>query len=298
MGDGASPLAEPVASNRPSPFRIGGGWPLVVGFLCMALPTAINLARQSWQDEAGAHGPIILATGGWLLWRQLNTLRAEARPGSVLLTGLILIPSLALYVFGRAYDFLTFEAAGLYGTGLAIMHALLGWRLMRKTWFPLLYLAFAVPPPSFLLDALTAPLKTFVSKISTTILSSLGFPISRQGVVLYIAQYELLVEDACSGMNSLVGLTAISLFYIYIMRGASWRYAALLTAFVIPIAILANIVRIMTLVLITYFFGDSVAQSFIHGTAGVLLFGVALLLVFALDSGLHAVAKAVRSKPA
>jgi exosortase/archaeosortase family protein len=112
---------------------------------------------------------------------------------------------------------------------------------------------------------------------------------------MYIAQYELLVEDACSGMNSLVGLTAISLFYIYIMRGTSWRYAALLTAFVIPIAIVANIVRIIILVLVTYFFGDRVGQSFIHETAGILLFVIALLMVFGLDSLL---ATFIKPKPA
>jgi exosortase len=271
---------------------------MLVGFVILALPTLYNLATQSWNDEAGAHGPIILATGGWLIWRQLPELRAQARPGHLAVTLLLLLPSLALYAFGRAFDFITFEAAGVYGAGLALMHALVGWRLMLRNWFPLLYLSFAVPPPTFVLDALTSPLKAFVSAISTHVLQWLGFPIARLGVVLYIGGYELLVEDACSGMNSLVGLTAISLFYIYIMRGASWRYSALLTVFVIPIAILANIVRIMTLVLITFYFGDNVAQSFIHGTAGVLLFSVALLLVFALDSGLIAVAKALRRKPA
>jgi exosortase B len=276
-------MSTAVVEPSPPPakrFGLGPSWPLVLGYIALALPTAYRLATQSWNSESGAHGPIILATGGWLIWRELGEIRRDARPGHWAITTLILVPSLVLYVFGSAYDFLTFEAAGLYGAGLAIMHAVVGWRAMVKQWFPLLYFAFAVPPPSFVLDAVTAPLKVFVSTISTHILSALTFPISRQGVVLYIAQYELLVEDACSGMNSLIGLSAISLFYIYIMRRSSWAYSLLLTALVIPIAILANIVRIMTLVLITYFFGDAVAQSFIHGAAGVLLFGVALLLVF------------------
>jgi exosortase B len=273
-------------------------WPLLVGLIVLALPTLYNLANQSWNTEAGAHGPIILSTGLWLLWRQLPVLRAEGRPGNLIVTWLLLIPSLALYIFGRAFDFLTFEAAGLYGAGLALFHHLVGWRMLVRNWFPLLYFGFAVPPPNFLLDQVTSPLKTLVSSIATHVLSFFGFPISRQGVVLNIAQYQLLVEDACSGMNSLIGLTAISLFYIYIMRRSSWRYALLLMLFVIPIAILANIVRIMTLVLITYFFGDSVGQSFIHGTAGVLLFVVALLMVFALDSGLHLLGKTLRPKTA
>ena len=258
-------------------------WPLIAGFAVLAVPTALRLATQAWSEESGAHGPIILATGAWLIWRQIPQLRVEARAGHPAVTFGLLAVALALYVFGRAYDFITLEAAGLYGAGVAILHAVLGLRALGRLWFPLLYLGFAVPPPSFVLDLVTAPLKAFVSMAATKSLALLGLPIARVGVVIFVSHYELLVEDACSGLNSLVGLTAISLFYIYVMRGSSWRYAALLIAFVIPIAILANIVRIMTLVLITYFLGDAAAQGFLHVGAGILLFSIALLLVFGVD---------------
>jgi exosortase len=115
-------------------------------------------------------------------------------------------------------------------------------------------------------------------------LQAFDFPIAREGVTLYIAQYQLLVEDACSGMNSIIGLTAISLFYIYITHRASWRYSAFLMLFILPIAIIANIIRIVTLVLLTYYYGDAVAQGFLHMTAGVVLFALALGLVFLLDT--------------
>ena len=97
-------------------------------------------------------------------------------------------------------------------------------------------------------------------------------------------KYLLLVEDACSGMNSLVGLVAISLFYIYLLRNASWKYSIGLTVLVIPIALLANMIRIIVLVLLTYFFGDGVAQGFLHSVAGLFLFATALILVFAIDN--------------
>jgi exosortase len=103
-------------------------------------------------------------------------------------------------------------------------------------------------------------------------------------VTIFVAQYQLLVEDACSGLNSLVGLIAISLFYIYLLRGSSLRYSAVLTAFVIPIAVIGNIIRIIVLILLTYFFGDEVAQGFLHQVAGIFLFAVDLILVFAVDS--------------
>lgn len=265
-------------------FSLGGAAPLVIGFLILAVPTIATLGDQVWSREFGAHGPIIICTGLWLLWRQAPALRANARPGSPALTVAILLAALALYVFGRAYDFISLETAGLYGVALAMLHSRFGVGAMLKEWFPLLYLGLAIPPPTWALDRLTAPLKEFVSFAATDILRLFDIPVAREGVTLFVAQYQLLVEDACSGMNSLVGLIAIGLFYIYLMRGSSVLYALFLTCLVIPIAVVANIMRIMILILLTYFYGDDVAQGFLHFAAGIFLFASSLLMVFAIDS--------------
>lgn len=258
-------------------------WPLFVGLAAVAVPTLIVLGEQVWSTDAGAHGPIVLVTGVWLIWRKLPEMRAIAKPGSIWLTSLMLCVALPIYVFGRAYDFVSLEVAGLYGAAVAILHAQFGVRALLRNWFPLLYLGFIVPPPGWLMDGATAPLKLFVSTVTTTGLQAIGLPVFREGVTLMVAQYQLLVEDACSGMNSMTGLVAISLFYIYLLRNASWRYSLLLVALVIPIAVIANIIRVATLVLLTYFFGDAVAQGFLHMAAGLLLFTSALLLVFLVD---------------
>jgi exosortase B len=258
-------------------------WPLLVGFAVLAVPTLVSLGSQSWTRESGAHGPIVLATGLWLLSRNVEGMRELAKPGSQILSWLGFLASLALYVFGRTFDFITLEAAGLYGVGLSMLYAFMGSQALVRNWFPFFYLAFLIPPPNSFMDKATAPLKQFVSSAATGVLYAVGMPIEREGVTIHVAQYQLLVEDACSGMNSLVGLTAISLFYIYLLRGSSVRYSVILTAFVIPIAVLGNILRVMTLILLTYFFGDEVAQGFLHGVAGLFLFAIDLLLVFGVD---------------
>ncbi len=259
-------------------------WPLVAGAAALAVPTILSLGDQVWSRESGAHGPIVMLTGGWLIWRKLPQLRLSAESGQAWLTAAMLLAALSIYIFGRAYDFISLETAGLYGVGVAIMYSLFGSRAILRMWFPLFYLAFVIPPPDWLMDRLTAPLKLFVSYIATGGLQLLGVPVFREGVTLTVAQYQLLVEDACSGMNSITGLVAISLFYIYLLRNASWRYSLLLVALVIPIAIVANIIRVSVLVLLTYFFGDAVAQGFLHMAAGLLLFVSALILVFLVDS--------------
>jgi exosortase len=270
-------------SARPLSIGLPGILFLIVAFALLAVPTSIKLGDETWSTDSGAQGPLVLATGGWLLWRLRPQFQKDATPGAPAITAILLALSLASYVFGRAFDFLTAEAAGVYGAGLAILHTRLGLRAMFKNWFPFLYLALAVPPPAYLLVHLTAPLKEFVSQISTNWLAAFGVPVAREGVTIFVAQYQLLVEDACSGMNSIIGIVAVTLLYTYLTRGSSWRYSLLLTAFAIPIAIVANILRIMTLILLTYGFGDSVAQGFLHYTAGFFLFALALILVFLLD---------------
>jgi exosortase len=259
-------------------------WPLLVGFVALGISTVATLGKQVWTREQGAHGPIILATGAWLLWRQAETIKRQAQPAPFWPALLALTVALPLFVFGRAFDFISLETLGLYLVGLAMFYATFGFRALWKSWFPFFYLAFLIPPPGWVMNALTAPLKQFVSHVATSAMFHAGLPIAREGVTIHVGPYQLLVEDACSGMNSLVGLTAISLFYIYLLRGSSMRYAGILTLLVVPIAIVGNIGRIIVLILLTYFMGDEVAQSFAHEAAGLFLFGLDLLLVFLADS--------------
>lgn len=256
---------------------------MLLGFGFLAVPTTIRLAEQVWPMEIGAHGPIVMATGVWLLFHIRGELTALASKPPVLLAGLGFVIAVALYAFGRPYDLLALEASGVYLFFLATALVILGLRPMWANVFPFLYLGFLVPIPGWIMDMVTSPLRMFVSAVSTGLLELAGYPIDRQGIVIFIAQYRLLVEDACSGMNSLIGLIAVMLFYIYIIHRASIRYTLLLGAAIVPIAVIVNIVRVIVLILLTYYAGDEVAQGFLHVTAGIVLFAAALALTILLD---------------
>jgi exosortase len=259
-----------------------GPWILLA--VALAAPTLYRLGVQVWSRDIGAHGPIVLATGLWLVWRKLPSMSEEARPGHIALTTLGVLASLPIYVFGRAYDIISLEAAGMYGFALSLMHDRFGVRTLAKNWFPLFYLALLLPLPGWIIDQFTAPLKLLVSVLSFGVVEPMGIPIVREGVTMTAGPYQLLVEDACSGLNSLIGLIAITLFYIYLLRNAGWRYSLFLLCLIVPVAILANVLRIVTLILLTYHFGDAVGQGFLHVTAGLFLFAVALVLMFAIDN--------------
>lgn len=272
-------------------------WALVIAFALIAVPTLIRLAEQVWPLEIGAHGPIVLATGAWLLFHVRGELLANASRPPIALVAALFAVAFSIYVFGRAYDLLALEAGGLYLFFIASAVLLLGLRPLRKDMFPFIYPAFLIPPPGWVLDQLTFPLQRFVSWVSTEGLAQLGYPIAREGVIIFIAQYQLLVEDACSGMNSLIGLSAVMLFYIYIIHRASLLYAGTLALAILPIAIFANVVRVIALILLTYYFGDEVAQGFMHVTTGVVLFAFALALTILLDSALRRVLARRRAGP-
>lgn len=278
-----SEASAPAGTLRTWTIAAFGHWPIFAGWLILAVPTLITLAREAWSLEIGAHGPIVLATGVWTAGHAIASLPSDRKPGHPAVTTAILAVALPLYVFGRAFDFLSVQAAALWATTVAISWALTG-RSIRALAFSFVYLAFLIPPPGWLVDQTTAPLQQFASFAATKTLSAFGYPILRNGVTIFIAQYQLLVEQACSGMNSIVGLTAISLFYVHFLYGTSWRYSAVLIAFIFPIAILTNVIRVIALILVTYYLGDAAAQGFLHVTTGVLLFSVALTLMVGLDA--------------
>lgn len=258
-------------------------WPLWVGVAAMALPTLIALAQGPWQEESGVHGVIVLVTGLWLVWRRSDEIMAAREDGKPILTLAALAVALPLYVAGRAFEFISVETAALLLALVAVVHQYLGLKVVKMLWFPIVYLGFIVPLPGWFLDTITLPLKEFVSEIVTGGLAMVGYPVGRMGVTLYVGSYQLLVEDACSGLNSLISLTAIGLFYVYLIRGSNPLYSLLLLTMVIPVAIAANCVRVAALVLITYHLGNATAQGYLHNFAGMVTFVSALLFIFALD---------------
>jgi exosortase len=148
---------------------------------------------------------------------------------------------------------------------------------------PILFLIFMVPLPGWVLDIVTIPLKIHVSDFVVALLYKAGLPIAQNGVILMIGPYELLVADACAGMNSIFSLSAISLFYISQVPNRSLWHKLVLIACVMPISFIANVVRVIALVLLTYYFGDAAGRGLSHESTGILLFSVALASIFILD---------------
>jgi exosortase/archaeosortase family protein len=108
--------------------------------------------------------------------------------------------------------------------------------------------------------------------------------------MLNVGQYRLMVADACAGLHTLLSLEAMGLLYLHLVKHDLLFRNITLTALIIPISFIANVIRVIVLVLVTYYYGDSAGQGFVHGFAGILLFVVALSLIILIDALLHTLA--------
>jgi len=256
---------------------------LVAGMLSILVPTMMLVANESWSTDQGAHGPIVLATGLWLLGREWLAARPYFQPPSGKLVAAIFIPLLLLYFVSRVSHIVETEGYLMYALLVATIFSFIGWKALKLMWFPLLYLLFVFPPPETVVAIVTNPLKVALSQWAVSFLYWLGYPIAAAGVTIQIGQYQLLVADACSGLNSLISLSAIALFYVYLRHSANLRYALLMFLAIIPVAIFANFMRILILVLLTYYAGEAAAQGFLHDFAGMTMFMTALIAIFLID---------------
>lgn len=257
---------------------------LATGLCLLYAPTIHELSTTLWTRDEQGHGPIILAVALWFLWRKGQAIVALASPGRPLMGFGLLAFAVLLYALGRSQAILMFEVGSLPLVLAALLLIAHGGPALRLAWFPLFFLVFMVPLPDVLVSSLTTPLKSLVSAAATALLGALDYPVARSGVMITVGQYQLLVADACAGLNSLFTLEALGLIYMQLMNYTAPARNIFLALVLLPISILANITRVVILVLVTYHFGDEAGQGFVHGFAGMVLFMVALALMLVMDN--------------
>lgn len=260
---------------------------VVLGLLVVYTPEYLELSQTIWRSDEQGHGPIIFAVSLWLLYNLRHTVaELPSKPATVSAVVVLVIGAL-LYAFGRSQDIWIFSIGSQIWVlaGLALLFK--GWRGLRVIWFPLFFMLFMVPLPEALVASVTAPLKSAVSYVASNLLYMMGYPVGRSGVMLTVGQYQLMVADACAGLNSMFTLEALGMLYMNLMRYTSVARNVTLAVMLVPIAFCANIGRVMILVLVTYYFGDAAGQGFVHGFAGMVLFMIALMLMLVLDKVLN-----------
>jgi exosortase len=288
---GAQPSVRARASKWAHPIL------LLVGVASLVFPTLFSLAREYWSTDNGVHGPLLLVSGLWLLWRTRPW--AHSVPGAQTSTPAVLAaiaPLLLLYVYGRSMGVLSVESASLYLLLLTLAWCCWGNEALRRMRFPALYLAFLIRPPSGIVAELTQPLKIWISNTAADLLHLAGYEVASSGVKIQIAQYELLVQHACAGLGSIFSLLAIGLLYLHLAATSRGYGKVLLLASIIPLAVLANLLRVLLTILATIYFGEAAAKGLSHEATGILTFGLSLLGLFLFDQLIASVQK-LKARP-
>ncbi len=297
------PLASSILNLKSPPPWLRQWGPILIGLIALYAPTYYAVATGLWGSEDQAHGPLVLAVALFLVWQNRHHLQATNSPSSVegwgegvpqrapktnpILGWTLLLFGLLCYIVGRSQDITILDLGSQIPVFTGILLLTRGWRAVRALWFPLFFILFLIPLPGPVVSAVTMPMKMAVSYVAENVLYWFDFPISRTGVILQIGQYQLLVADACAGMHTLISLEALGLLYLNLVKHDSLFRNITLAILIVPISFTANVIRVMALTLITFYFGDEVGQGFVHGFAGMVLFVVALTLIMGVDSALQ-----------
>jgi len=154
--------------------------------------------------------------------------------------------------------------------------------VLRALAFPLLYLLLTIPLPKTWDDALTQPLQTFASVVAEGAFDAFGWAVVRQGNVLQLPGLKLLVEEQCSGAHSLYALVALSFAWVAFVARPVWLRVVLVAA-AVPVAMLANAIRVTGTGVLAYKVDPSYATGVSHQTAGIIVFAIGLGLFLLVD---------------
>lgn len=288
-------ISSPMKLKAATFSRLAGPLVVVASFLAAYAPTFKALLEGPWQTEQEGHGPLIIAAAVWLVWQSRDKLRAAPVVPAPVAGWMLLLFGLLGMFLARTQGVLTFEAFSAIPVIAACILLLAGWSVLRVLAFPILFLLFAVPVPDWAIDAATVPLKVFISDLVTRVLYAAGYPVAQNGVMIMIRSYQLLVKDACSGMNSIFALSAIGVFYVYVFRRYEQVRGVFLLAAIVPITIMANFLRVLVVTLIAYYYGTDVLDKGVHDLTGIGLFIVAVTLIFLFDGLLGLLAHPLKS---
>jgi exosortase B len=260
---------------------------LAIGLAAMYAPTIVDFLRGPWRGDRNSHGPIVLALSAWYFYFQTRRMARQgkpfrARPAPVAGWTLVAL-GLAAYVLGRSQSIAVLEMGSMMPVLLGLALVLLGPEIARRYGFAFFLLLFAVPLPASIVDVITQPMKLAASWGAEHLMYALGYPIARAGVILQIGPYQLMVADACAGLNSLFTLEALGLLYMNVVRHESVFRNIALALLIVPISYCSNVIRILILALLTYHLGDDVGQGFMHEFSGMALFLIALMLIVGVD---------------
>jgi len=239
----------------------------------------VKLVSDWYNDDNYSHGFLIVPIAAYFAWERRDRLRAARLQPSVL--GLVVVlGGLATLIAGILGAELFLSRVSMIGVLAGTVLFVLGWQHLRILTLPIAFLLLMVPLPAIIFNQIAFPLQLVASQFGQSTLTLCGIPVLREGNVIILANTTLEVAEACSGIRSLISLLTLGIIYGYFTDSRMWVRTAIAAA-TIPIAIIANGVRVAGTGIAAHYYGREAATGFFHTFSGWLVFIVAFAMLFA-----------------
>ena len=255
-------------------------------FILTYIPTLLWMwDRWFARDSYYSHGILIPFVSGFLVWQmrdELAAIKPRRSPWGMplIITGLCvhLMSSLLRVYFTSGFSM------PVVLSGLVLFFY--GSKTLKKITFPVAFLIFMIPVPLVVITNISFKMKIFAAQIATAALNSMGLEAVRSGSVLKMQHTYVVVDDICSGLRSLISLTALGSIFAWWMKGPMPK-RILLFCSTIPIAIATNVLRIVFLSFVSEVWGSQYATGFVHDFSGFMVFALAFVLLYAVGKVLE-----------
>lgn len=263
---------------------------LLTAFTILFGNTIVKLIQDWTTNNNYSHGFLVPFIAGYMIWQKKDQLaQLVAKPSNI---GILLIfCGIMVFIVGDIGAELFTMRTAVVITIVGLCTYLFGTQVTIALAAPLAYLMFMVPIPAIIWNKIAFPLQLLVAKLTANIIQTIGIPLLREGNVLHLPNTALEVVDACSGLRSLASLIALSAAFAYIVKlPIISKWILFLSA--IPIAILANILRLSSTALFAIYIGPETTQGILHDIFGILVFISSFVMLY----GLYSLMKTLEQK--
>ncbi len=254
---------------------------VVVAYVALFQPIIWLRVTQYADDPRYSHCLLLPVVSVLWIYDRWHVLRRQ--PATASRVGLaVLVLGVLLFVYSRLLHINVAQHVAALIVLTGIVWAAFGRTLLRTLAFPLAYLVLTIPLPTAWDDALTQPLQTVATVIAEGSFDAFGWVVVRQGNVLQLPGLKLLVEEQCSGAHSLYALFSLSVAWVAFVPRPVWlRFALVFVS--VPVAMLANAIRVTGTGVLAYKLDPSYATGLSHQAAGVVVFAIGLGLFLLVD---------------
>jgi exosortase len=249
-------------------------------FVLIFSPVIQGLVVDWWTHSEYSHGFLLPLLSGFLIWRRRKELQDCTKKTSLVGFG-VFVMGLGIYLIGWAGQEEFVQRLALPVTLGGLIYFLFGKEIFRLCSFPVGYLFLMIPIPYTVYKDIALKLRLFDAEIAASWSSFLGVPVFQEGYLLHLPKITLEVADACSGVLSIMALLSLGILYVHLLKMPVWKKTILWTV-LIPVSILANVIRIGTVVVLVHYSGQWILYTTFHrlnGTFNFLLGFMAIVLI-------------------